>query len=71
MSELILATLIHRFDKKFHFVQVQEPETNLNFTGYQVPHFIIVLVPYISLLNLCWVIKMSISETYGAFKLGY
>ena len=37
ISELMLATLIQRNDKKY--------------IGCQVPHFIIVLIPYINLLN--------------------
>ena len=32
-----------------------------------MPHFMIVLLPYINLLNLSW-IKMSIFEEYEAFK---
>ena len=45
---------------KIHFIfdPGQKPETNLNFTDYQVPHFMIVLKPYINSLNLS--IKMSI-----------
>ena len=49
------------------FNPVQKRETNWNFTGCQVPHFIIVLIPYINLLNISW-IKMPIFEVYGAFK---
>ena len=33
-----------------------------------MPHFMIILIPYINLLNLSW-IKMSIFEEYGAFKI--
>ena len=32
-----------------------------------MPHFMIVLIPYINLLNLS-LIKMTIFEEYGAFK---
>ena len=41
----MLATLIQRYDKKI--ISFQERETNWNFTGCQVPHFMIVLIPYI------------------------
>ena len=54
ISELMLATLIQRYDKKsFHFWFSSKRETNWNLTGFQVPHFMIVLIPYIY-LNLCW-----------------
>ena len=36
-------------------ISFQERENNWNFTGCQVPHFMIVLIPYINLLNLSWV----------------
>ena len=40
----ILATLVQRYDKShFMFDLVQELETNWNFTGCQVPHFMVVL----------------------------
>ena len=52
ISELMLATLIQRYDKKsFHF------KNETNFTGCQVPHFMIVLILYINLSNLSWIIK--------------
>ena len=63
ISELMLAALIQRYSKIISF---QEREMNWNFTGCQVPHFMIVLIPYIIkpfLDN-----KMSILEDYGAFK---
>ena len=66
ISELMLATLIQRYDKK-SIISFQEQETHLNFTGCQVPHFIILLILYIDLLNLSWIIK-SIFEEYGAFN---
>ena len=34
-----------------------------------VPHLMIVLLPYINLLNLSWLIKCLFFEEYGAFKL--
>ena len=58
---ILLATLIQRYDKKNHFTfdPVQERETNRNFTGCQVSHFMIVIISYtcINLLNLSWIIK--------------
>ena len=55
----MLAISIQKYDKKNHFIfdQVQEGETNSNFTGCQVPHFMVVLIPNINLLNLSWIIK--------------
>ena len=32
-------------------------ETNLNFIGCQMPHFMIVFIPDINLLNLSWIKK--------------
>ena len=46
ISELMLA-----------IISFQERETNWNFTGCQMPHFMIVLILYINLLNLSWMIK--------------
>ena len=54
-SELMLATLIQGYNKKN--ISFQERETNCNFTGCQVPHFMIVSIPYINLLNFSWIIK--------------
>ena len=52
ISELMLATLIQKYDKHhFIFDPVQERETDWNFTGCHVPHFMIVLTPYINLLS--------------------
>ena len=34
-------------------------ETNWNFTGCQVLQVMIVLIPYINLLNISWIVKMS------------
>ena len=33
-----------------------------------MPHFMIVLIPYINLLNLSWIIKCLFFEEYGAIK---
>ena len=62
----MMATLIQRYDKKI--ISFQERETDWNFTGCQVPHFMIVLILYINLLNLSMIKKMSIFEEYRAFK---
>ena len=62
----INVTLIHRYSRKI--ISFQERETNLNFTGCQVPHFMIVLIPCISLLNLSLRIKCLFFEEYGAFN---
>ena len=35
----------------------------------QMPHFMIVLILYINLLNLSWIKKVSIFEEYGAFNI--
>ena len=66
MSELVLATLIQRYDKNyFIFDPVQERQTNWNFTGCQTPNFMIVLI-------LCMYLQiepfLNIFEEYGAFK---
>ena len=46
-------TSIQRYDKNyFIFDHVQKRETNWYFTGCQMPHFKIVLILYINLLNL-------------------
>ena len=51
---------------KYNFIQ--EREINWNFTGCYVPYFMIVLLPYINLLNFFFYNKMSIFEEYGAFN---
>ena len=52
ISELMLPTLIQRYDQNhFIFYPNQKRETNGNFTGCQMPHFIIVLIPFINLLK--------------------
>ena len=52
----MMATLIQRYNGKQN-ISFQERETNWNFTGCQVPHFMIVLIPYINLWNLSLIIK--------------
>ena len=58
-SELMLPTLIQRYDKNIIsvFDPVQKRDTNCNFTGCQIPYFMIVLILYINLLNLSWITK--------------
>ena len=71
---LINVTNINSGRIKNHFIfdPVQEPETNWNFTGCQVPYFMIVLIPGIN--TIYKFIKpfldneMSIFEEYGAFN---
>ena len=56
--ELMLPTLIQRYNEKknnFHFGPVQKRETNWNFNGCQMPHFMMVLILFINLLNLPWI----------------
>ena len=48
-SELMLLTLIQKSNFIFYPDQ--------NFTGCQMSHFMIVLIPYINLLNLSWIKK--------------
>ena len=58
-SELMLPTLIQRYDKNhFNFDPFQKQESNWNFTSYQMPHFMIVLIPYINLLDLSRIKKI-------------
>ena len=33
-----------------------------------MPHFTVILIPYINLLNLSWIIKCLFFEEYGTFK---
>ena len=59
ISELMLATLIHRKAIKkirFIFYPVQERETNWFFTGCQMPYFMMVLILYINLFKLSWLV---------------
>ena len=72
----MLPRLIQRYDKKNHFLfdPVQKRETNWNFTGFQMSHFMIISILYINLLNLSWIKKKCLFffffffEEYGAFK---
>ena len=68
ISELKLATLIQRQDKTKKNISFQKRETYWHFTGCQMPHFVIVILPYIKLLNLSIDNKMSIFKEHGAFK---
>ena len=61
---LLLPTLIQKYDKNhiiFDPVQKKKKkkkrETNWNFTGCQMSHFMIVLIPYVKLSNLSWINK--------------
>ena len=56
----MLATLIQRYNKKI--ISFQERETNRNFTGCQLPHFMIVLISDMNLLNLYWIMKCLFLE---------
>ena len=60
----MLAALIQRYDIKNVYIYIQFKTKGLTeiFTGCQVPHFMIVLIPYINLLNLSSIIKLSIFE---------
>ena len=62
----MLATFTQRYDKKI--ILFQERKTNRNFTGCQVPHFMIVLIPY-QFIKPFLDNKMSVFEEYGAFNL--
>ena len=57
----MLPTLIQRYDKKNHFIS--RTRDHWNFTGCQVPHFMIVLIPCTNLLNLSWLIKCLFLRT--------
>ena len=56
VSELMLATIIQGYDKK-KIISFQERETNWNLTGCKMPHVMIILIPYMNLLNLSWIQK--------------
>ena len=61
-------TLIQRYDKNhFIFDPVQKRETNRNFMGFQMLHFMTLSILYINLLNISWIKKISTFEEYGAF----
>ena len=58
--------LIQRYNKNNSF---QNRETNRNFTGCQVPHFMIVLIPDTEQFIKSFLDnKMSIFEEYGTFN---
>ena len=63
-----------RFKQTTHLIlgilvdPVQEREANRNFTGCRMQIFIVLLIPYMNLLNLSW-IKNVYFEEYGTFKL--
>ena len=62
VSELMLATLTQRYDKKsFHFKNERRTEIL-----QAVRCHMIALIQYINLSNLSWIIKSF--EEYGAFK---
>ena len=63
ISKLILPAFIQRYDKN-HFIFDPLQKTR----GYQIPHFMVVLILYINLLNLSWIKKKTIFEEYGAFN---
>ena len=64
-SELMLAILIHRYDQKsFHFKNERLTQT---LQAVRLPHFMILFIPYINLLNLSWKIKCLFSEECRAF----
>ena len=48
---------------KWFFDPVEERETNWNFTGCEMPHFMVVSIPHINLLNLSsYILKISSPE---------
>ena len=65
ISELML-TSIQIYNKK-HFIS--RSRDLLKFDWRQVPHFMIVLIPYFNICNLSWIIKCLFNfEEYGAFN---
>ena len=51
ISELMLPTLIQRYNKNhFIFDSLQKLETNWDYTDCQMPHFMIVLIPYVNFI---------------------
>ena len=58
ISELMLPTLIQRYDKNHFIFHPVERETNWTFTGCQMPHFIIVLILYIEDIQM-FVVNMT------------
>ena len=52
----MLLTLIQRYDKKITLlIQFKNKRLTEIFTGCEMPHFMIVLILYINLLNLSWI----------------
>ena len=64
------ASLYSYAEKSFYVLSSpKKRETGCNFTGCQMPHFMIVLILYINLFNLSRIRKkMSIFEEYEAFN---
>ena len=63
-----VANIIQRHDKKFISFLIQfKNVSNWNFTGSQMPHFMLVLITYINLWNIFW-IQMFIFKKYGDFN---
>ena len=66
ISELMLATLSQRYNKKsFHFKDRRLTEI---LRAVRCHILWLFLIPYINLLSLSWIKKMSIFEEYGAFN---
>ena len=60
ISELMLPLLVQRNDENhFIFDPVQKRESNSNFTGCQMPHFMIILIQ---------LIKPFLDKKYGPFN---
>ena len=68
ISQLMLATLIQRYDKKNHFIFDPFQKRKSDFYRLSDAIFYDRIIPCINLLNLSW-IKMSIFEEYGAFNI--
>ena len=67
----MLPTLIQRYNKKNRFIfdPVQKRETKWIFTGCQMPHFMIIFIPYINLLNLSWIKKCLFLKNMEPLKM--
>ena len=60
ISKFMLVTLIQRYDIRkiiSFFIQFKRRGANWNITGCRMPHFMIVLILYINLLNISWIRK--------------
>ena len=64
----MLGTLIQRYDKKIISFQKRETSKNYRPSG---AIFMFVVIPYINLLILSWIKKISIFEEYGALLEGF